>query len=506
MLTNRRLLTNAAVNTLGFIAQIAVSFVMAPITIAALGDVRYGLWSFVESFLAYMLLFDLGVAASLVRFVPRFVTAGDRASLNRTYSACLIFFLGAAAIAALVGWFGLSFAADRWIAIPPELAPEMRLVALVVVAHFALSLPLSVYPAMLDGLHAFVAKSVTRTIFLLMRIPALMLVFRTAAPLLNMVLVLAVANVLESLILAWLVHRWLPQLRFAPRHVDRETIRAVRGYSVDAFIAMLAGRLAFSTDAFIIGRLLNVPAIGHFSIANRVVDLAKTILRSATTTLTPAVSASEARGDLDAVRAFVIHGTRLSLYFVLPIQIGLFVFGRPFLVLWIGPEYAAAATPSLWILNVTLALTIAQSVASRVLYGMGRIRTFARVTLLEGIVNVALSVILIRPLGIAGSAWGTTIPHIACCIFVIGMVGRLLGLSTGNYIRAAWLMPLAAAIIPLCLWWPLSDRVTTWTWPTLVGCGCIGLAPYAVLVAAIERFGWRPAVQKGDNIDQRRAA
>jgi hypothetical protein len=40
----------------------------------------------------------------------------------------------------------------------------------------------------------------------------------------------------------------------------------------------------------------------------------------------------------------------------------------------------------------------------------------------------------------------------------------------------------------------------------LVGCGCIGLAPYAVLVAAIERFGWRPAVQKGDNVDQRRAA
>src|SRR5262245_27762256 len=270
MLTNRRLLTNAAVNTLGFIAQIAVSFVMAPITIAALGDVRYGLWSFVESFLAYMLLFDLGVAASLVRFVPRFVTAGEQESLNRTYSACLVFFLGASAIAVLVGWFGLSFAADRWIAIPPELAPEMRLVALVVVAHFALSLPLSVYPAMLDGLHAFVAKSVTRTIFLLMRIPALMLVFRTAAPLLNMVLVLAVANVLESLILAWLVHRWLPQLRFAPRHVDRETIRAVRGYSVDAFIAMLAGRLAFSTDAFIIGRLLNVPAkIGRASCRER---------------------------------------------------------------------------------------------------------------------------------------------------------------------------------------------------------------------------------------------
>src|SRR2546422_10504213 len=63
LLTNRRLLTNAAVNTLGFLAQIAVSFVMAPLTIRALGDDRYGVWSFVESFLAYMMLFDLGIAA-----------------------------------------------------------------------------------------------------------------------------------------------------------------------------------------------------------------------------------------------------------------------------------------------------------------------------------------------------------------------------------------------------------------------------------------------------------
>jgi len=467
--------------------------------------VRYGLWSFVESFLAYMLLFDLGVAASLVRFVPRFVTSGERGNLNRMYSACLMFFLAAAACAALIGWLGLSVAANRWIAIPPDLAPEMRLVSLVVVLHFALSLPLSVYPAMLDGVHAFVAKSVARTIFLILRVPLLLLVFRTPAPLLNMVLVLAAVNLFESLVLAWLVYRRLPGLRFVPREVDGETIRAVRGYSFDAFVAMLAGRLAFSTDAFVIGRLLNLPAIGQFAIANRVVDLAKTILRSATTTLTPAVSASEARGDLDAVRVFVIHGTRLSLYLVLPIQIGLFIFGRQFLILWIGPEYAAAATPSLWILNITLALTIAQSVASRVLYGMGRIRLFARVTLLEGIVNVIMSAALIGPLGIAGAAWGTTLPHIACCFFVIAHVGRLLGLSMKSYFRAAWLAPLVAATVPLIVWWPVSARVEVWSWTTLVGCGCLGLAPYAVLVAAIERFRWQHS-QPNSERDERRAA
>jgi O-antigen/teichoic acid export membrane protein len=490
MLTHRRLLTNAVVNTLGFVAQIAVSFVMAPITIAALGDERYGAWSFVESFLAYMLLFDLGVAASLVRFVPRFVTANDSQGLNRTYSACLIFFLGVAVLAALIGWPTLSVATGRWIHVPPELAPEIRLVVLVVVAHFALSLPLSIYPAMLDGLQAFVAKSLTRTLFLFLRIPALLLVFRTEARLLNMVFVLAATNLLESLVLAWLVYRSLPQLRFAPRQVDRATIRAVRGYSVDAFVAMMAGRLAFSTDAFVIGRWLNLAAIAHFRVANNVIDLAKTVLRSATTTLTPAVSASEAAGDMDAVRGYVVHGTRLSLYLVLPIQVGLFIFGRPFLALWLSPLYATAATPSMYILNITLGLTIAQSVASRVLYGMGRIRLFARITLLEGIVNVLVSAALVGLCGIEGAAWGTTVPHIASCLFVIREVGRLLELPSARYFARAWLAPSAAALLLPLVWLPVAAQIEIWTWATLVGAGLSGLLPYAIVVAILERRHW----------------
>src|SRR5207302_10176366 len=109
--SKRALAVNAASNTLGLLAQLAVSFVMAPIVLRALGDARHGVWTFVESFLAYLMLFDLGIAASLVRFVPRHVATGDREGLNRVFSACLIFFVGLAAVACVVGViFSVAFA------------------------------------------------------------------------------------------------------------------------------------------------------------------------------------------------------------------------------------------------------------------------------------------------------------------------------------------------------------------------------------------------------------
>src|SRR5262249_31575460 len=212
------------------------------------------------------------------------------------------------------------------------------------------------------------------------------------------------------------------------------------------------GRFSYNTDAFVIGWALGAAAITPFAFANRLVDLAKSILRSATTTLTPAISALEAKGDIAAVRAYFLHGTRLVLYLALPIQAGPPLRGKPFLALWLGPGYAEASAPSLWVLATILGPTIAQSMAARVLYGMGRIRLFARVALAEGVVNLLLSLALVGPLGIAGVALGTALPHLGFCLWAVSHAGGMLGVNPRDYLRA-WVKPLVATAILACVLW-----------------------------------------------------
>jgi len=389
-----------------------------------------------------------------------------------------------AAVAGMTGWLFLTLFAGYFLEVPAGLHGEVRIVFLAVAAHFAVSLPLSVFPAMLDGLNAFTAKTGIRTAFLLLRIPVLLVALRGPAPLLALIAVLTVSNLLESLALAWLVFRRVPGLRFVPREIDRATVRMIRGYSLDSFLAMMAGRLSFQTDAFVIGAVLNLAAITPFSFANQIIDRAKLVLRSATTVLTPVVSSLEAKGDLTAVRTYFLHGTRLVLYLVLPIQAGLLVLGKPFLTLWLKdkPGVAAASAPVLGILASTLALTIAQSVASRVLYGIGRIRLFAWVAVLEGVTNLLLSLLLVRPLAIEGVAWGTAIPHVGFCVFVIAYAGGLLGVRPADYLRA-WAAPLAttAGLAGILLLRPSPN-----TWAEFVTTGLAGTVPYAVVVAGLE--------------------
>src|SRR3954470_22586745 len=100
---SRSLAIGAATNWAAFAASLAVSFFLAPYLIRSLGDARYGIWCVVESILAYFTLFDLGIAACLVRYVARHHATDQREELNRLVSASLAVFLAAAAGVLLLG-------------------------------------------------------------------------------------------------------------------------------------------------------------------------------------------------------------------------------------------------------------------------------------------------------------------------------------------------------------------------------------------------------------------
>src|SRR5262249_38329030 len=229
-----------------------------------------------------------------------------------------------------------------------------------------------------------------------------------------------------------------------------------------------------------------VAAAAHYAVAVRLVELAKNLLRSATTTLTPAVSEREATGDLDGVRRVLLDATRWVLYLVLPIHLGLLVFGRPFLARWIGkPEYADWCFPATAILSATLTIGVAQSVAARMLCGLGKLRLFARLALAEAGLNLGLSLALVGPLGLEGVAVAVAVPNVLFCVCVIGYACRLLGVSAGRYALVAWVRPMCAACVPAVVWWFVTPAQPTYA---AIAAGiAAGLVPYAVAVAGIER-------------------
>lgn len=127
----------------------------------------------------------------------------------------------------------------------------------------------------------------------------------------------------------------------------------------------------------------------------------------------------------------------------------LVVLGKSVIEAWVGAKYVETSYPVLLILLLSTTTMLAQAASPRVLFGMSKHRTWAMVALTEGVVNIILSMILVRPYGIVGDAIGTAAPLAATTLcFLPWHLCRQLQVRMGMYLREAYLLP-AVVCAPL---------------------------------------------------------
>jgi hypothetical protein len=85
-------------------------------------------------------------------------------------------------------------------------------------------------------------------------------------------------------------------------------------------------------------------------------------------------------------------------------------------------------------------------------------KTLAYVVLMEGVANVILSIVLIRPLGIVGDAIGTAIPLLCTSLFFLPRhMCRQLGIPVREFLVEAYFYPVVLCI-PMVLALVLMQR------------------------------------------------
>jgi len=113
-----------------------------------------------------------------------------------------------------------------------------------------------------------------------------------------------------------------------------------------------------------------------------------------------------------------VQGTRVSLAMVVPIVTGLVLLAEPLVMAWVGPDFVGSV-PIIYILAAVVAIRVGNSTATTLLKGSGHHKFLATSNLVIAIANVAISIALIRPLGLIGVALGTLIAIASVSMFVL---------------------------------------------------------------------------------------
>lgn len=476
----RTLGRNTAARYAALAVDVLAGLLLLPYNLAHLGATDYGLWILSASVARYVSFLDLGLGGGLVKFVAECRAKGEGRRLSELASTVFVAFAVAGALAFLaVAPVALLY--DRLFPVDPRQAAIGRTVLLLVAARLALGLPLSVYGAVINGAQRYALNNAVAMATTLLAAAANVAVIEAGEGVVGVVTATTLVHVAAYGAYVLNAYRVQPGLRVSPRLASRGRLREVGAFGAYLLVLDWAHRVNYSLDTLVIGVFLGPRAVAHFTPAVRIAQTMRDLTGQFQAVLFPAVVDLGTRGDRAKLVALCLEGTRVSAALAVAVGLGVVVLAEPLLAAWIGPDLAGSA-PALQVLALSMVVRVAQGTGATILKGSGGHRYLAANNAAVALCNLALSIALVRPLGLLGVALGTAVPVTLGTVFVVPEACRQLGLPVARLWRES-LWPVLWPAVPVAgaLW---AFREATGAAPLLavMAAGAAGAGLYLALV------------------------
>jgi O-antigen/teichoic acid export membrane protein len=441
-----RFLLNAFSNYAGQLIILGVWFFLTPFILNQIGATSYALWVLVGSIMAYGSLLDFGIAGAVTKYVAEYRARGDSERARQLIATAL----------ALYTIFGLIILAASVILAPLfpalfDVSPGQRDTATQLVylsgLAVAITIPATTSTAVLRGLQRFDLINLVSVSGTLISTLATVIALLMGRGVVALVVIGITVTVLMQVPTIWAIYRVAPELRFGFAAANRQMVRTVVSFSSSLFLLNIGGRLETKTDEIVIGGFLPLASVTPYNLARKISTLPQLLAEQFLMLIFPIASELHAENNESQLQLLYVISTRITLAVVLPIGCCLIVLGGPILSLWVGEEYAPYAYLVL-ILTVASMIDTSQWPAGFVVQGMARHHFNSVVAFMTGVTNLALSLLLVRSLGLAGVALGTLIPTTVFCLgFILPHVRRVVGIKWQR-VFAEMLLPPLLPLVP----------------------------------------------------------
>jgi O-antigen/teichoic acid export membrane protein len=459
---------------LAFVAVV----VLVPLYTRFLGERVYGEWLVIASIMNYLALAGLGMDQVVANRIAELRTHGKSGEVGKLVSTAF-FAYGVVALALVAGFAGLSGPLGVLF-----LHDHAAVLALAVAGTFcALAIPLNANAMMLRGFNRVdqdqslaLSATLARTVGFA---GALLLGFK----------LLALAVVQGGAALARGLGALVRSLKLSDAAIPRlrefsfPLLRTVVAPSLGFLILQVAGIIGFGIDNLVIGYALGPEAVTRYAVPFSLLLASAALVSTAITALHPTITGFYAEGRKSDLAKGLTVGLRLAMLYGGVGGILFWIAGPWLLRFWAGPGIFPGSTVfalqiGLFILQVVIEPPFELLVATTRHYGT------AWMHVVESVLNLSLSLLWVRTLGLTGVIAGTLVARLATTAWYIPLAAlRTLDLSPFKVVREVW----PGAVLALVA---LASSVILW--PGGLGASVLAAFPAAVLASALFllAFGW----------------
>jgi O-antigen/teichoic acid export membrane protein len=457
MATTKRFALNVTMNWIAMVVGMIVPFFLTPMVIRHLGTVAYGVWILAVSTVAYLGLLDLGLRSAVIRYVSKADAQGQVTEAQDAIGAALWFRI-LIALAAVVLSFVLALVFPHLFKVPGGLERPAQITVLMCAFAVAVTLISGVFGAVLGAIHRFDVLSWVTVAQTAVKAVGVIVILLSGRGLIALAFWEFVVTLLVGIVTWMAAVKIYPACRVRLERPDIKTLKKIWSYSFTTFIIVIAVQVVFNTDNIVVGAFISVGAVAFYSIGGSLVAYSRQVVSSVATTFIPMASNLEAAGKSEELQRLLLKGTQATLGLALPVSLVLLFRGKTFIGLWMGAKFSEEAGTVLQILMISQFFGVANTTAGQIAFGIEKHNSVANWAIAEATLNLSLSILLAKTMGLYGVAWGTSIATtIIHLLFWPRFVRSELGVPVGTYLWDGW-GKISLCAIPFGVACALTDR------------------------------------------------
>lgn len=404
--------------------EVLSTLLLTPFIIRTLGQAEYGVYKLSASVVAYLLLLDLGVGNAITRYIAKFRVSEENEQSRKFLGVATIYYSLIALVAFVAGIvliivFPKVFAKGLT-ASEIQLGQKLLLITMI---NAAVTLGTAAYNNVIIAYEQFTVSKGVPIIQIIVRMALTVVMLKYG---LGSVGIVTVNLIMTVLCRGFFVLYVLFRLKLLPKFkgIDISFVKEIVLYSSMILVQMIATQLNSTVDQILIGSLVasSSTILAVYSVGTQVTQYYQSIGNAFTGVLMPGIVKMVESGVCSkTLTDEMIRIGRIILIVLGLIWGGFLACGQQFIILWSGFDNVNAYFVAV-ILMTAYMFILTESIGNQILWAMNKHKEQA---ILKGVIvllNIFLTIVLIKWQPLIGATIGTFISLILGDVVVMNII------------------------------------------------------------------------------------
>ncbi len=469
-LTGRsRMAWNVIISWAGQFVFIIAGFIMPRMIDRKLGQETLGIWDFSWSIVGYFNLIQMGVGASVSRYVAKYRVRGEIDRVSGIVSSVMFLQCSMAliilALTGLLSYLLPSLWGERL----GDGIGDAQVVLLTLGASLAIQIALAAFTGVITGCHRWDIHNYIKAGWHAVTVVGMIVVLHLGLGIRSLALASLIGLVLADLNRVGYAFMLCPGMWVGLRFVQWAMIRDAFSFGFKMVAPTVGNLLLNQTASLLIAGFLGPAALALYSRPRSLAQHTHMLVSKLSFVVTPTASALHSACRCEELRELLVSATRYAACISLPLTIGLAIMGRSLMLLWMGPDYANGTLVALVALGNFAMFTLMPAMS--LLTGLNAHGRPGMVHLGAAACSVGLVFLALGPLklGLEGVALAVGLPlTVAYGGFVLVHTCKRVGMPWMTFVYRALgtpllcTTPLAACLIVSRIFMPTQPLHALW--------------------------------------------